>query len=511
MKRFYFLWAFCMSLFFTGVEIYGQSCTICDTTITVSGTESRIFDMPANAFVCITGSGVFNGELNLSDSSTVCIDEGITFEISSDFTQPNSANWGQMWSGSWVVNNYGKFVGNTVLTIQDGQVFNNYSYGDYQSYGDVDADLAIEAGFYIPPGGEGREENNQLNIENGGVFNNYGSINVSGDLVNNGEFNSTEEEFIVNVGNEFHNESGNADIYSLRAHGEITNTGEITLRGIIESVTDGFRNARGSESGTVIGIGSPCVIIRTATFIENNGESSLLDGRLGTIVLDSGEDNYDRSGKEEQDVLQANEVTDGECLRILPVVWQDIEAQFIQENKNVRIIWTTTKEWENSHFEIERSVDDAEDFKVIGKVEGLGWTSTLSHYEFVDEQLPFNATRIYYRVKQVDFDEEFVYSKVLSVKIPNAIVKSGVWRVYPNPIKGKRVSIELMKKQAYNGEVLRVRVIGPLHSTPFVSVSSVENLKTALEDALLILPKGLIVFEIQWGDKVEFIKMIYSD
>ena len=54
-------------------------------------------------------------------------------------------------------------------------------------------------------------------------------------------------------------------------------------------------------------------------------------------------------------------------------------------------------------------------------------------YQFVDDQLESNVT--YYRLKQVDFDGKFQYSKVVTVV--NA-QKSGI-AVYPNPASTKLV------------------------------------------------------------------------
>ena len=503
----------------------GQNCS-CDSLNTIILVDEEIdsdsYSFAAGDSVCFEGSGTFVGTLNFAGDFTLCIDEGITFEVSSDFTTPDSTNWGQIWSGNWVINNYGKFVGNTVITIQDGQVFNNYSFGDYDTYGDADSDLCIEAGFYIPPDippGEDcedyedvHESNDQLNIEEGGVFNNYGSINVSGDFVNNGEFNS-DENAIINVGNEFHNESGDADFYSLRAYGEITNTGEITLRGIIESVTDGFRNARDGESGTVKGIGSPCVIIRTATFIENNGDDSVLDGELGTIVLDSRDRNYDRSGDENPEVYavgQADQVNISEaCLAVLPVVWQGLHVDYFSgSGKGVNVYWSTLKEWETSHYEVERSIDGVDDFKPIGRVDAVGWSDIIVHYEFVDNELPFIAKRLYYRLKQVDLDGSYTYSETLMVALPEVKVSKGVWKVYPNPLDGKSVRIALMDEDFYQDEVIYFRVFNPISSSLYKAAASLGQLEILVPAELNNFSSGLVVLEIRWAEHVEYIKVI---
>ncbi len=74
--------------------------------------------------------------------------------------------------------------------------------------------------------------------------------------------------------------------------------------------------------------------------------------------------------------------------------------------------WQTASELNNSHFSIERSTDGL-NFREIGIVQGNGTTTEPQHYKFVDES-PAKGTN-YYRLKQMDFDGKFEYSKVVSV------------------------------------------------------------------------------------------------
>ncbi len=463
----------CVFLVFPGWEVYGQSCTTCDSTITVSDTESGTFNPPENANVCITGSGVFDGTINLEGTSTLCIDTDVTYEYSAD----------DMWEGSWTVENHGTFKNSKEMEIQSGQTFNNYGHFEI---------VLLEAAT-----------DNELVIRDGGRLYNEGSVYVSGDIINFGELESTGT---IELDNEFKNMStGFADVTSVIGKGDMTNDGTINLRGIIESLEGAFYN---TLSGTIFGFGDPCSYIKAATEVENKG---MLDGTNGAIVLDSGVQEYDKSGGEEPEIIWNDGTTEHECLRILPVDWLDLSATFFQNERRIRIDWSTTKEWENGHFEIERSVGSIDQFKLIGRIEGMGWTSSWSHYEFEDAQLPLNGAWIYYRIKQVDLDGTFTYSKVLSIKLPQAMVKDGVWKVYPNPIQGKKISIDLINENAYGGETLSIRLSNTMHTTKFFKVNAREDLNLAIENALRTFPTGLIVLEIHWGNQVEFIKMIYSD
>lgn len=100
------------------------------------------------------------------------------------------------------------------------------------------------------------------------------------------------------------------------------------------------------------------------------------------------------------------------------------------EGENVKTMWATALEISNSHFEVERSIDGVK-FEKIGVVEGAGTsTSTLSYHLF-DEQPVFGIS--YYRLKQVDYDGVYEYSKIAAVNLAKA---GATVSVYPNPAHG---------------------------------------------------------------------------
>ncbi|MCP9767702.1 T9SS C-terminal target domain-containing protein [Lacihabitans sp. LS3-19] len=93
---------------------------------------------------------------------------------------------------------------------------------------------------------------------------------------------------------------------------------------------------------------------------------------------------------------------------------------------SINLLWQTTSESNFSHFEIQRSTD-AKSFETIGKVKGDGSLNAVSEYAFVDEK-PLDGIN-YYRLKQVDIDNSFEFSKIISVNL----FLDGQVEVYPNP------------------------------------------------------------------------------
>ena len=106
----------------------------------------------------------------------------------------------------------------------------------------------------------------------------------------------------------------------------------------------------------------------------------------------------------------------------MPVTLVSFEGK--SENNQTKLTWTTTSETNNQGFEIERSAD-ARTFEKIGFVDGSGDTKENRFYHFTDLNPLATA---YYRLKQLDYDGKFEYSRVIAVRADREAV-----RIYPNP------------------------------------------------------------------------------
>ena len=121
----------------------------------------------------------------------------------------------------------------------------------------------------------------------------------------------------------------------------------------------------------------------------------------------------------------------------LPIVLLSFEAETI--NNHVRLSWTTASEEDNELFTIERSTD-AIRFEAIAFVDGAGNSETLMHYNTTDVNPP--AGRIYYRLKQTDYNGTFEYSEIISVQ--NTLVEQALeMKVFGNPVqRGAQLLLE---------------------------------------------------------------------
>jgi hypothetical protein len=193
--------------------------------------------------------------------------------------------------------------------------------------------------------------------------------------------------------------------------------------------------------------------------------------------------------------------------RILPVDLAYHNAHHNTKTRTSMISWATGKEWESSHFEIERALKGVE-FEKIGEVMAMGFKDSITEYEFNDEDLPLSGGNVLYRLKQVDMNGNYAYSPVMSVRTSGIEFTSGVWRAYPNPTNGNQLRISLLDRAQYEEEKITFRLVHPSAQSQVMAVASEEEMNAALANMIGRIPKGVFVVEIQWGQKVEHIKVL---
>jgi hypothetical protein len=145
----------------------------------------------------------------------------------------------------------------------------------------------------------------------------------------------------------------------------------------------------------------------------------------------------------------------------LPVTLLSFQAQKINATM-AKLTWQTATELNNKGFEVQRSFDGSY-FVNVGFVNGTGNSDVLKEYSTTD--IPGKTGRVYYRLKQVDFDEHSKLSQIVSVVFD----KQGIIKVYPNPAQNQitiegvdqysRVQLldaagKLVKEQLNNGQYL---------------------------------------------------------
>lgn len=117
---------------------------------------------------------------------------------------------------------------------------------------------------------------------------------------------------------------------------------------------------------------------------------------------------------------------------VVPITLKSFNAVPIQ-NKEVDLQWVTAKEVNGSHFELERSTDGV-NFAPIARVEAAGESNGDQAYQYTDREVNSrgNAGSQYYRIKMVDIDGEFEYSRTRRVNFKRSDFEFTI-NAYPNP------------------------------------------------------------------------------
>lgn len=129
-----------------------------------------------------------------------------------------------------------------------------------------------------------------------------------------------------------------------------------------------------------------------------------------------------------------------ESSEFLPVEWAYFDGK--SSSGGIDLEWGTSQELNSDFFAIERSTDGAAEFVEIGLVSATGTTQEASNYTFQDSMQVNQPQTIHYRLRQVDLDGVFAFSRTVAVQVmPQAGTKRSL-KVFPNPASTE-VSIQI--------------------------------------------------------------------
>ena len=169
----------------------------------------------------------------------------------------------------------------------------------------------------------------------------------------------------------------------------------------------------------------------------------------------------------------------------------------------VNLSWITVSELNNQGFEIERKTTDYR--KKIGFVNGNGTTTEMQYYSFTDNiRLVNNVEKIYYRLKQIDFDGTYEYSNEVAIEIlqPDSYLLK---QNYPNPFNPSTIiSWQLAESNFVTlmvYDVLGNEVVSLINEEKSAGNFEVEFNASALSS-------GIYYYKLVVGDFVDMKKMI---
>jgi hypothetical protein len=146
-------------------------------------------------------------------------------------------------------------------------------------------------------------------------------------------------------------------------------------------------------------------------------------GAFTTGVTRDGVNNYVRTAGLSN--VNLDEFTLADAMTALPLTWGDVTAN--RKGAGAFVKWQTYDESSTSYFEVERRTATT-DWKSVGNRIAAFNTTGVHDYSLEDATVTQALT--YYRIKQVDDNNRFTYSKVVSV---SAVGMPADVNLYPNP------------------------------------------------------------------------------
>lgn len=181
----------------------------------------------------------------------------------------------------------------------------------------------------------------------------------------------------------------------------------------------------------------------------------------------------------------------------LPVDFTSFQGQ-TKKAKN-KLSWVTASETKAHYFDVQRSDKANKGFKAIGRVQASGTTTETNDYEFTDKDV--DPITYYYRLKQVDFDGSYEYSKVIALEQDND-EKPFAFEVMNNPIhKGMPIRYNIKGAQNQTMTLFMRNVNGETQSQYTLSISN-EIYQGSIQTSSLTRGIYWIILQTESGQQI---------
>jgi Secretion system C-terminal sorting domain len=363
----------------------------------------------------------------------------LSFEVSAQNSAVNG-NWttGSTWSGGSVPSGWTTINVNHTVTKTSGH--------------NVEGVLNINS-----PNGK-LTINGNLVVTGGSVVNVYGELNITGNLTLNSNFNVHPGGKVIVDGSVTIVSApyltigtavappGYADMVIKQnlisqTSGDVTinQNGRFAVYGNVTNDTGGDTVITVNQGGQVYVHGSINLVGGGDDIINNNATEPFGLYVNGSVSSSGGGSTIDSNVGDQQDLFDTNpdfaNWVATQSGSPLPVELIFFDA--LKHNGSVELNWATASQLNFDYFSVEHSAEGLQ-WNEIKRIKGKGTTENKDEYNL--KTVKSLVGNNYYRLKMIDLDGTFEYSKVLKVTIEEPMLVS----IYPNPIRQSDVvSVEL--------------------------------------------------------------------
>ena len=174
-------------------------------------------------------------------------------------------------------------------------------------------------------------------------------------------------------------------------------------------------------SGTLVVLANTTLTLTNNSSIQLNG--GFISGTanhqqilIGSVVKYAGDRDGLKTGNSIADNTTGVSPNGFRALSMLPVNFTSFYIS--KSGENIKLSWSTDKEINNSHFDVERSSNGL-NWEKIAVVFGAGTTNNANNYSYNDKSI--TSPVVYYRLRQVDIDGRSMYSSIKTIRMGEAV------------------------------------------------------------------------------------------
>ena len=172
-------------------------------------------------------------------------------------------------------------------------------------------------------------------------------------------------------------------------------------------------------------------------------------------------------------------------------------------NKLLQLNWQTSQESNSSYYEVQRS-SNGSNYEPISTITANGNIGTLSNYKEKDDLFFYTGKVIYYRLKMVDTDGKFTFSKVLVIRLNTATTVNSL-KAWPLPFSSQLTA-------GYSSELsgeIKVTLTSVNGSRVASSAATVQKGYNSISiNQAQTIPSGTYLLTITSNGKSESIKVV---